>query len=157
MTELSKAKTGGKPLNTLLHQINLKLIYHHSSIMEQYVSDGNEKANVLNDFFHQQTLLDDTNTDIPPLPDLDHINKLDTINITPNEVGKVLKSLKLGKACGNDGINNKVLKELHEELSIPLSTLFNHSIEHAIMPTKWKEANVTPIFKKRRPIRHGKL
>ncbi len=62
------------------------------------------------------------------------------ISIIPNEVGKVLKSLKLGKASGNDGINNRVLKELHAELSIPLSILCNHSIEHGIVPIKWKEA-----------------
>ncbi len=47
----------------------------------QYLSDGNDKANVLNDFFHQQTLLDDTNTNLPPLPDLEHIHKLDIISI----------------------------------------------------------------------------
>jgi len=41
-----------------------------------------------------------------------------------------------------------VLKELSKELSKPLCLLFNKSIETGIVPTDWKAANVTAIFKK---------
>ncbi len=63
----------------------------------------------------------------------------------------MLKSLKTGKACGNDGINNRILKELRTELAQPLCSLFNMSIHTSIVPDVWKEANVTPIFKKNDP------
>ena len=63
----------------------------------------------------------------------------------------MLKSLKLGKATGPDAINNHVLKELAQPLSFPLSDLFNFSLTSGKVPLIWKEANVTPTFKKDDP------
>ena len=63
----------------------------------------------------------------------------------------MLKSLQLGKATGPDAINNRVLKELAKPLSFPLSDLFNFSLTSGKVPLIWKEANVTPIFKKDDP------
>ena len=54
----------------------------------------------------------------------------------------------MGKAASPDGINNRLLKQLSKPLSNPLSDLFNSSLEHGKAPTTWKEANITPIFKK---------
>ena len=36
---------------------------------------------------------------------------LENIVLTPDEVKDILQSLKLGKASGPDGINNRVLKD----------------------------------------------
>jgi hypothetical protein len=41
-----------------------------------------------------------------------------------------------------------MLKELAEELSIPLTHIFNKSLHEGIVPQDWKTANVTPIHKK---------
>ena len=54
----------------------------------------------------------------------------------------------LGKSSGPDGINNRILKELSSELANPLCSLFNSSLSSGSFPSSWKEANVTPIFKK---------
>ena len=51
-----------------------------------------------------------------------------------------------------DAINNRVLKELAKPLSFPLSDLFNFSLTSGKVPLIWKEANVTPIFKKDDPL-----
>ena len=48
-------------------------------------------------------------------------------------------------------INNRVIKKLAQPLSFPLSNLFNFSLTSGKVPLKWKEANVTPIFKKDDP------
>ena len=61
---------------------------------------------------------------------------------------KMFKSLKTGKATAPDHINNRVLKELSRPLSSPLCELFNFSVSSGKVPDIWKQANITPIFKK---------
>ena len=72
---------------------------------------------------------------------------LDASKLIPDEVEETLNSLSVGKAAGPDGINNRLLKQLSNPLSNPLSDLFNFSLAHGKVPTTWKEANITPIFK----------
>ena len=76
---------------------------------------------------------------------------LTNINFTSLEVKSVLESLQLGKSSGPDGINNRILKELSSPLSRPLCNLFNYSMTKGIFPDIWKEANVSPLFKKDDP------
>ena len=78
----------------------------------------------------------------------DNVSTSDTLNFTPIEVENVLKSLKTGKAIGQDHINNRILKELSRPLSSPLCELFNFSVSSGKVPDIWKQANITPIFKK---------
>ena len=42
----------------------------------------------------------------------------------------------------------RVLKELANEISLPLTFIFNKSIKDGTIPSKWKIAEVRPIFKK---------
>ena len=49
---------------------------------------------------------------------------------------------------GVDGIPPKLLLEIVEQISIPLATLFNLSLEKGIVPLEWKEANIILLFKK---------
>ena len=70
------------------------------------------------------------------------------INITPESVKKKLLNLNPSKAQGPDGIPPKILKELSEELSWPLCTLFNLSLETGVVPDDWKTAEVVALFKK---------
>ena len=46
------------------------------------------------------------------------------------------------------GIAPKLLLEIVEQISIPLATVFNLSLEEGVVPLEWKEANI-PLFKKR--------
>ncbi|MCG8046285.1 MAG: reverse transcriptase family protein [Candidatus Thiodiazotropha endolucinida] len=109
-------------------------------------SDETEKANILNNFFRDQTLLNDQNSRVPIIAC--YVNSLlSTLNITPLEVESVLKSLPLGKAVGFDDINNRILREIAQELSFPLCSLINHSLRLGIFPDTWKDALVCPIFK----------
>ena len=76
---------------------------------------------------------------------------LESFRITPDDVECTLLSLPTGKASGPDSINNKILKDLAQPLSAPLKDLFNFSLEKSQVPITWKQANVTPIFKKDDP------
>ena len=61
-----------------------------------------------------------------------------------NKINKV----KDNKSPGVDGIPPKLLKEIVEQISTPLANFFNVSPEEGIVPSEWKEANITPLFKK---------
>ena len=115
-----------------------------------YVSDSTDKANLLNEYFVQQTSLDERSATIPAMVNIIGPT-LTNINFTSLEVKSVLESLQLGKSSGPDGINNRILKELSSPLSTPLSHLFNYSMSKGIFPDIWKEANVSPLFKKDDP------
>ena len=113
-------------------------------------SDDIDKANVLNDFFVDQTLLDGSTASLPQTVNVPDYN-LESLNISREEVESTLKSLPLEKAAGPDLINNRILKELAQPLSLPLCDLFNFSVSHGKVPKLWKQANVSPIHKKNDP------
>ena len=97
---------------------------------------------------NSQTILDDSNAVLPELPPPSYHTQLNRIIITPLEVESILKTLKLGKASGPNGLNNRVLKELSKELSSPLCSLFNQSLNCGVLPASHKIAHVSPIPKK---------
>ncbi len=109
-----------------------------------------DKASVLNDYFITQSTVDDTHTDPLPQP-LPSPTSLSSIVITPTDIVDVLSSLNTSKACGPDLLHPRILKEARESLAEPLSIFFNSSVNSASFPLQWKEANVTPVYKKEDP------
>ena len=75
-------------------------------------TDEQDKANLLNNYFKEQTLLDDSNAELPALPPYNIDSTLNSIILNPLEVESVLKSLPIGKASGPNGLSNRILKEL---------------------------------------------
>jgi hypothetical protein len=59
-----------------------------------------------------------------------------------------LDELDINKSTGLDGIHPLVLKKCSKTLCVPLSMLFTKSFKAGALPSCWKFANVTPIFKK---------
>ena len=78
----------------------------------------------------------------------DSEEKLTDINITPELVRKHLLKLKRNKSPGPDNIGSSLLLDICDYISEPLSLIFNMSIHLKQVPSDWKHANVTPIFKK---------
>ena len=113
-------------------------------------TDDTDKANLLNTFFQNQTILNDQHATLPPLIHLTDL-RLSSIILSPIEVKSVLKSLATGKASGPNGLNNRILKELATEISVPLCNLFNLSLQEGIVPDSYKEGNVCSILKKDDP------
>jgi hypothetical protein len=73
---------------------------------------------------------------------------LEDIVLTEQLVCNQLRKLKVGKAPGINGIVPKVLVECADVLCKPLWTIYNLSLQTGRVPTDWKRANVTAIFKK---------
>ena len=105
-----------------------------------------EKADVLNKYFSTVFTVEDTLYEkvIPNKTD----SKLLEIHISVDKVMKKLQKLKIGKSPGPDGIHPRVLKELTAVISLPLTILFNASLELGKLPDEWRTANITAIYKK---------
>ena len=116
---------------------------------EIYENDS-EKSELFNKYFIAQSAVNDDNI-TPP----DTVNQgnhtLEDIHITETDVSDVLCLLNTSKASGPDLLNPTLLKEASSQLALPLASLFNKSLTSGVFPEAWKEANVTPIYKKDDP------
>ena len=72
--------------------------------------------------------------------------------VTNENVDKILIKININKATGADGIPAKIVKNCKSCIALQLTALVNLSIENNCFPDKLKEAQVTPIFKKRDPL-----
>ena len=70
------------------------------------------------------------------------------IEVGRNGIEKLLSKLNPHKASGPDKIKPIILKTLSTELSPILEVLFQKSLEEGSLPSQWKSAYVSPIFKK---------
>ena len=113
----------------------------------ELTSNNKEKAEVLNKFFSSVFTRENTDN-VPEMPDRQFENILDNITITPEEVLKKLFNLNPSKAAGPDGLHCKLLYELRDFLCEPLARFFNRSLQDGEVPDQWRQAHVSPIFKK---------
>ena len=74
--------------------------------------------------------------------------KMDNISISSGGVQKLLANLKTDKAMGPDEIHPCILKNLDSELSDILCHIFQQSLNTGNLPDDWKEANISPLYKK---------
>ena len=61
---------------------------------------------------------------------------------------KKLNGLDISKSPGPDLANAKILKELAEPIAPVSSIIFKTSYETGRLPSKWKEASISAIYKK---------
>ena len=73
---------------------------------------------------------------------------IDSIHLETQEFYSILKTLQIGKACGPDMINNRILREIADSVSPVLTDIFNTSLSTSKVPDIWKQSNVSPVFKK---------
>ena len=87
--------------------------------------------------------------DLEPIPMVDDKASspwLDDV-ISLNEVKEFLHTLNTNKSPGPDGIHPLVLKELADVIAMPLTVLFNMSIQCGKLPSEWKTAVIKPMYK----------
>ncbi len=65
----------------------------------------------------------------------------------PNEIHKILGKCKHKKSTGDDGISMTLLKQLCEDVCIPIAKLVNKSLQQGVVPDAMKLARVIPIYK----------
>jgi hypothetical protein len=71
--------------------------------------------------------------------------------IQPWTVFERLSRINVHKSPGPDGIPNWVLRDFAFAVAEPVCHIFKYSVQHGVVPTLWKMANVVPIPKTRPP------
>ena len=112
---------------------------------DQVYSDNASKGRLLNDYF-ASVFTKDTSDTLPSLPNSPY-PAISDISVTFNGVVNLLKNIKEHKAHGPDKIPNRLLKECATEIAPSLVLLFQASIKQSKVPSEWKHALVSPIFK----------
>ena len=110
-------------------------------------STDQDKANLLNTYFSDVFTRENTD-DMPSCDQKVYDSPLSEVRFTQENVEKKLEKLKIDKSAGPDGLHPRVLRELSSVLSKPLYLLFHKSLSEGKIPSSWKEAHVSPIFKK---------
>ena len=125
-----------------------------STIPSLVRKDGSEaktaekKADVLNKFFGTTFTVEDT-SNVPESSDATYQGSyLNTFKVSPDMVLIKLRELNPGKTPGLDGWHPLLLKNLADVLALPLSLLFQKSLDEGLLPEDWLKACVTAIHKK---------
>eukprot|EP00061_Rhincodon_typus_P008316 g30829.t1 len=77
-----------------------------------------------------------------------YIDVLGQVNINKEVVLGVLKSIKVNKYPGPDGIYSRILREAGEDIAVALYKIIVSSLVTGEVPADWEIANVVPLFKK---------
>ena len=114
--------------------------------IDHIITDPAEKANILNKHFESVFTVEDRETIpnkgtslFPSLPDFE---------ITTQGVYNILSNCNPYKSPGPDYIHPYALKATAAEVSPMLTHIFQLSLHFGTVPTSWKHAYVTPVFKK---------
>ena len=111
------------------------------------IDSNADMADALNDFFSSVFTVEDKNI-VPELSPFDCAFDIGDVDFSTVKVIKKIKKLKKHSAPGSDGLRPLIFIELCDEIAIPLSMIFSLSYKTGQVPTEWKSANVSPIFKK---------
>ena len=95
------------------------------------ISGGFQMTEVLNQYFNSVFSTEDISSHSVPITifDGDKSDHLGQLFVTPEMIAKKIKKMKDNKSPGIDGKPLKLLKEIVEQISIPLAKVFNLSPE----------------------------
>ena len=114
----------------------------------QFIVNCKEKATIFNDFFAQQCTPFVTESILPHFKSLTPC-RLSFINISENDIKPLLKSLSCSKAHGPDDISARMIHLCGDKSITPLQIIFQSIVNTGSFPSQWKQANVTPVHKKK--------
>jgi hypothetical protein len=105
-----------------------------------------EKAETLNNQFKSVFTVENTRS-LPPLRN-SNTPTINNIQVDVEGVLKLLSSVKVNKATGPDQIPARILKECSSAIAPIFTKIFQKSLDTGTLPKDWREAFITPIYKK---------
>ncbi len=116
-------------------------------ITKKILTEGKEMAEKLNKFFASVFTIEDVQNLPDPEPELVG-HRMNTMKVSEQDIQRKIRKLRKDAASGPDMISPRLLQQLENSFLRPLRIIFNMWLESGTVPTAWKTATVTPIFKK---------
>ena len=116
-----------------LNQLPLESFVNFSKTLNTHQPDRNEEESLIDEILNNTDLNDET--------------QFLNVPITVEEISKCIKKLKNSKAPGSDQILNEYIKYTKTPMLPLYAKLFNLILETGIIPEKWAEGMIKPIFK----------
>ena len=111
------------------------------------ISDNKQMADTFNEYFSSVfTSTKDNCANNNNLIKSNH--KLPDLKVTEKQVLKKIEKMKINKSPGPDNFYPRIIKNVKHMITSHLTAMFNMSLRQGTMPQDWKDANVTPIYKK---------
>ena len=147
--EQNIAKNGNKrPFNSYIKsktasRVNIGPL----KVGNEIVSDNQGMASILNDTFSGVFTVEDL-SNIPICPTVSPNYSVSDDYFDPDTIKRKILNLKTSSSSGPDKISSRFLQNHVDSLIVPLSIIYTKSLESGGVPQDWRDANVTPIFKK---------
>ena len=81
-------------------------------------------------------------------------NDFELKEITISQAYEFIEKLKPSKSCGNNEINNFIVKQIPQFMALSITHLFNHMVRSSTFPDVLKTSRVIPIKKPKKPGDH---
>ena len=151
--EKGSIKNTWKVLNNALNKNQYKPCSTEFNSDGCVINDPTQVSNHFNDFFinigpNQVSQIPNNNIHFSTYLNKPNESSMFFSPLTEDELIKIIKSLDAKKSAGHDNIPILIIKKLANELSTPLTFIFNLSLSTGIVPDQLKIARVVPIHKK---------
>ena len=104
-----------------------------------------EKAELFNTFFAEQCSLANNNSELPKRLLFLTEKRLSNVQISNENIIKIINNLDPNKDHGHDMISTRMLKLSGPSLCKPLSIIFKSCLSQMKFPMEWKKAIVLPM------------
>ena len=112
------------------------------------VTEDSTKVEVLNSSFSSMFTKEDPNNVPVPTQVYTGVLPLQNVEFTEKDVANKINKLKSTSAPGPDNMRPQILQSLSDSISVPLTIIYRKSLEEGVVPQDWRNANITPVFKK---------
>ena len=112
-----------------------------------HFDDPTDIANEFGKFF-QSVFVASSDNGYPQPDGSNFPNSSSAFKISDEELLAALSHLKGSLVCGPDVIPSFIYKGCSDAILVPLKHILDLCISHMVVPDRWKESRITPLFKK---------
>ena len=112
----------------------------------QWLTDPKDKANLFADAWSAKCQLPEERDD--PFVGRSAHSMQHMVPIRARTCASLLKSLDVTKATGPDKLAARILREMADELALPLTILCRRMLNEGVWPRRWRIHHLAPVFKR---------